>query len=93
MAKAGRLLQDLAPFVCWRQFKATRNKTRPLLVPACDALGWKKLNRMSARFPCKVGYKFPVPGVYRFKIKQYMRNEDPLKEILAVGIRVEHANK
>ncbi len=35
-------------------------------------------------------YKFPKPGKYTMKVKQYMR-QDPLPAIMSVGIRVEKA--
>jgi gliding motility-associated lipoprotein GldH len=33
-------------------------------------------------------YRFPYPGTYTFKVKQYMR-KDPLPGIMSVGLRVE----
>lgn len=36
-------------------------------------------------------YKFKQKGDYTFKIKQYMR-QDPLPDIMSIGIRVEEAN-
>jgi len=38
----------------------------------------------------KNNYRFPKPGTYTIRIKQYMR-QDPLPEILSVGIAVEKA--
>ncbi|MBD0259510.1 MAG: gliding motility lipoprotein GldH [Cytophagales bacterium] len=35
-------------------------------------------------------YRFPRPGTYTFKVKQYMR-KDPLPGIMSVGVRVEQA--
>jgi gliding motility-associated lipoprotein GldH len=35
-------------------------------------------------------YRFPRPGTYTFKVKQYMR-KDPLPGIMSVGVRVEKA--
>jgi gliding motility-associated lipoprotein GldH len=35
-------------------------------------------------------FKFPHPGNYTFKVKQYMR-KDPLPGIMSVGVRVEKA--
>jgi len=40
------------------------------------------------RFTILDDYHFDNPGIYRFKIKQYMRMEH-LPEIMAVGLRVE----
>lgn len=37
-------------------------------------------------------YKFKRKGKYTFKIKQYMR-QDPLPDIMSIGIRVERADK
>jgi gliding motility-associated lipoprotein GldH len=37
-------------------------------------------------------YRFKKKGTYTFKIKQYMR-QDPLPDIMSIGIRVEKANK
>ena len=36
----------------------------------------------------KKGYRFPRPGAYRLRIKQYMR-QDPLPDIVSIGISVE----
>ena len=44
------------------------------------------------QFPLLTDYKFPVEGDYTVSMKQYMRR-DTLKEILAVGLRVEAVNK
>lgn len=38
-----------------------------------------------------VQHQFKRAGIYRVKLKQYMRNQDPLEHILAVGVRVEKA--
>lgn len=38
-----------------------------------------------------VQYQFEKAGKYSIKLKQYMRNQDPLEHILAVGVRVEKA--
>lgn len=40
---------------------------------------------------CLSHIKFEKSGTYRLKLKQYMRNQDPLKNILAVGVRIEKA--
>jgi gliding motility-associated lipoprotein GldH len=37
-------------------------------------------------------YKFKRKGTYTFRIKQYMR-QDPLPDIMSIGIRVEKAGK
>ncbi len=36
-------------------------------------------------------YRFPKPGLYRLTIKQYMR-QDPLPDVLSVGLTVEKTN-
>ena len=36
-----------------------------------------------------IQHKFQKPGIYRVILNQYMRNQDPLEDILAVGVRVE----
>lgn len=36
----------------------------------------------------KRGYRFPKPGTYAFRIKQYMR-QDPLPDVVSVGISIE----
>lgn len=41
------------------------------------------------RYPCLTKFKFPKTGTYRFEVLQYMRDEDPLGEILSVGLRIE----
>lgn len=38
------------------------------------------------------GVTFPKPGTYRLKLTQYMR-QDPLADILAIGVRVAEADK
>nr|WP_293837286.1 gliding motility lipoprotein GldH [uncultured Arsenicibacter sp.] len=38
----------------------------------------------------KSNYRFPKPGAYTIRIRQYMR-QDPLPEVLSVGIAVEKA--
>lgn len=43
------------------------------------------------KFLMKRDYRFPKPGKYTMQIKQYMR-QDPLLNILSVGITVEKAN-
>ncbi|MCP4521717.1 MAG: gliding motility lipoprotein GldH [Cytophagales bacterium] len=40
---------------------------------------------------CMASVKFQKQGTYKLKLKQYMRNQNPLKEIVAVGVRVENA--
>ncbi len=40
-----------------------------------------------------IQHQFKRSGKYRIKLKQYMRNQDPLEHILAVGVRVEKARK
>lgn len=35
-------------------------------------------------------FRFPYPGQYTFKVKQYMR-KDPLPGIMSVGVRIEKA--
>ena len=42
-------------------------------------------------YPFKINHKFPHPGTYKLSIQQYMRNEDPLNEIMSVGLRIEKA--
>lgn len=39
----------------------------------------------------KRNYRFPKPGLYTIQIRQYMR-QDPLLNVLSVGITVEKAN-
>lgn len=41
---------------------------------------------------CLSHIQFKKGGKYRLKLKQYMRNQDPLKNIIAVGVRVEKSN-
>lgn len=41
------------------------------------------------QYPFLIAYKFPHPGTYTIDLRQYMRNEDPLKEIMSIGIRIE----
>lgn len=43
------------------------------------------------QFPLLTNYPFPITGDYTVSMKQYMRR-DTLKDILAVGIRVEKVN-
>ena len=43
------------------------------------------------KFLMKRNYRFPKPGKYTMQIRQYMR-QDPLLNILSVGITVEKAN-
>ncbi|HLL93762.1 MAG TPA: gliding motility lipoprotein GldH [Spirosoma sp.] len=43
------------------------------------------------KFLIKRNYRFPKPGKYTMQIRQYMR-QDPLLNILSVGITVEKAN-
>ncbi len=40
----------------------------------------------------KRAYRFPAPGTYTLKIKQYMR-QDPLPDIVSVGISVEQSSQ
>lgn len=40
------------------------------------------------RFRAIKNFKFPQPGTYKIRLKQYMR-KDPLPGIMAVGVRVE----
>ena len=42
------------------------------------------------RYLCKSYYKFPQTGKYTFTTKQYMRDEANLKDIIAVGLRIEN---
>lgn len=42
------------------------------------------------QFTLLKGHKFQEPGVYKVRIKQYMR-QDPLPFIMSVGVRVEKA--
>jgi gliding motility-associated lipoprotein GldH len=37
------------------------------------------------------GYRFPHPGLYKLTVKQYMR-QDPLPDVLSLGLTVEKAN-
>lgn len=41
------------------------------------------------RYMCQPYYKFPYAGKYTFSFKQYMRDQDPLDNILAIGLRIE----
>ena len=43
------------------------------------------------QYPFLINNKFPHPGTYKINVQQYMRNEDPLKEIMSVGLRIEKA--
>ena len=43
------------------------------------------------KFLMKGNYRFPKPGQYTMQIRQYMR-QDPLLNVLSVGITVEKAN-
>lgn len=40
----------------------------------------------------KRAYRFPKPGTYTLKIKQYMR-QDPLPDVVSVGISVEKSSQ
>lgn len=42
--------------------------------------------------PRLTAYKFPDKGTYTLKLKQYMR-QDPLPEILSLGLRVEKSDR
>ncbi len=44
------------------------------------------------QFPLLTDYSFPVSGDYTVSLKQYMRR-DTLKDVIAVGIRVERVNE
>jgi len=55
--------------------------------PTGDGLG----DIFDHKFLMKRDYRFPKPGKYTMQIRQYMR-QDPLLNILSVGITVEKAN-
>lgn len=55
--------------------------------PNGDGLG----DLFDHKFLMKRNYRFPKPGKYTMQIRQYMR-QDPLANILSVGITVEKAN-
>lgn len=55
--------------------------------PLGDGLG----DIFDHEFPVRDHYRFNNPGVYRFIIKQYMR-EDTLMEIMSVGLIVRKSN-
>ena len=55
--------------------------------PNGDGLG----DLFDHKFLIKSNYRFPKPGKYTMQIRQYMR-QDPLLNILSVGITVEKAN-
>jgi len=55
--------------------------------PTGDGLG----DIFDHKFLMKRDYRFPRPGKYTMQIRQYMR-QDPLLNILSVGITVEKAN-
>ena len=55
--------------------------------PSGDGLG----DLFDHKFLIKRNYRFPKPGNYSVQIRQYMR-QDPLLNILSVGITVEKAN-
>jgi gliding motility-associated lipoprotein GldH len=54
--------------------------------PSGDGLG----DIFDHKFLMKRNYRFPKPGKYTMQIRQYMR-QDPLLNILSVGITVEKA--
>ncbi|GAB3706317.1 hypothetical protein GCM10027592_39680 [Spirosoma flavus] len=56
--------------------------------PNGDGLG----DLFDHKFLMKRNYRFPKPGKYTMQIRQYMR-QDPLLNILSVGITVEKAVK
>lgn len=37
-------------------------------------------------------YKFIIPGKYKLRLSHYMRDLDPVKDIMAVGYRIEKGN-
>ncbi len=41
------------------------------------------------RFLSLAHQKFPYAGTYKMRVKQYMRDPDPLGEVLAIGLRIE----
>lgn len=55
--------------------------------PNGDGLG----DLFDHKFLIKRNYRFPKPGKYTMQIRQYMR-QDPLANILSVGITVERVN-
>lgn len=45
------------------------------------------------RYLCKSYYKFPRPGTYSFNIKQFMREQASLEDVIAIGLRIEIPKK
>ena len=43
------------------------------------------------QYPFLTNFKFPHAGTYELELQQYMRNEDPLHEIMSIGLRIEKA--
>ena len=64
-------------------------KTKQIKIINMSFLGISLGDLYDQRILISQNYKFTIPGKYKLRLSHYMRDVDPVVDVMAVGYRVE----